>query len=223
MGVDFSIGENMSEVLDGLLLGDGGVYAAKETHNAYYRQTCKYKEYLEEVQHLLIMEGVTFGDSPFYFRGNGYNTWKLTSKSIPYLTEQRKRWYIDGVKRLPNDIQLTPTSMLHWYIGDGSLFPKRGCLNTIEFAAHSFSFEEREVLKSQIQDIGLSSGNWKNGIIVIHKRSIFDFIDYIGECPSPCYQYKWDADKYDYRYPYTYAERKTKRLEKLKRKALNES
>jgi len=205
-------------VLDGLLLGDGGLYAAKDTHNAYFRQVCKHRDYLEIIRQLLELEDVEFGNDPFYFRGEGYNTWTLTSRTSPELSYHRRRWYPSKIKMIPLDINLSPVTTMHWYCGDGSLCPKRGCLSTIEFAAHAFTFDERERLKDQLRSIGFSAGNWKSGQIVIHKRSIPDFISYIGECPTSSFLYKWNYQQYRLEYPYTYAYRKA---QKLKREALN--
>lgn len=34
--------------------------------------------------------------------------------------EQRKRWYPKGLKRVPEDVDLSPRSLAHWFAGDGT-------------------------------------------------------------------------------------------------------
>jgi hypothetical protein len=33
----------------------------------------------------------------------------------------RKKWYPNDLKTIPRDLKITPTILLHWYLGDGSL------------------------------------------------------------------------------------------------------
>lgn len=198
--------------LNGLLLSDCGIYRAKETHAAYYRQVCKYKEYLEYIYNIL-KEYIPFSDTPFSYRET-HGTWQLTSRNHDILTKKRELWYPNGKKIVPSSLVLDELSLCHWYIGDGCMASKNGCHAGLEFAAHSFSLEDRVFLAKQVQDLGFSSTAWKSGVNIIHKKSIVEFLQYLGSCPVSCYEYKWNTERFSFRYPYTYAYRKQKRLEK---------
>lgn len=198
--------------LNGLLLGDCGIFRAKETHNAYFRQTCHHKEYLEYIYEVL-KDYIPFKDDPFLYRVS-HDTWTLTSRNSEYLTEKRELWYPTGTKIVPRSLVLDQVSLCQWYICDGCMSSKRGCHSGLEIASHAFSLDDRQFLVDQIKGFGLSSTAWKSGVNIIHKKSIVDFLKYIGPCPVSCYAYKWDVDRFSFKYPYTYSYRKQKRLEK---------
>jgi hypothetical protein len=198
--------------LNGLLLGDCGIFRAKETHNAYFRQTCHHKEYLEHIYENL-KEDIPFSDSPFLYRST-HDTWTLTSRNSEYLTSKRVLWYPEGIKIVPSSLILDKDALCNWYLGDGCLASKRGCHAGIELASHAFSLEDRQFLVAQLRELGFSSTAWKSGVNIIHKKSIVDFLTYLGSCPVKCYEYKWDIERFSFKYPYTYAYRKQKRLEK---------
>jgi hypothetical protein len=41
----------------------------------------------------------------------------------------------------------------------------------------------------------------KKGLICISKKSIHEFLNYIGECPVSCYQYKWETSRFTFKQP----------------------
>lgn len=198
--------------LNGLLLGDCGIFRAKETHNAYFRQTCHHKEYLEYVFNIL-KDYIPFKDDPFVYRST-HDTWTLTSRNSEYLTSKRVLWYPEGVKIVPKTLVLDKDTLREYYMSDGCLASKRGCHAGIELASHAFSLEDRQFIVAQIQALGFSSTAWKSGVNIIHKKSIVDFLEYISPCPLICYGYKWDTTRFSFKYPYSYSYRKQKRLEK---------
>lgn len=186
----------MKELIDGLLLGDGSL--DKRAKNARYRHSCKYKEYIEYVIKELSKFGV-FTET-IYDKDNGYNTGRVFqcySKIHNELTIHYKRWYNNKKKILPSDLILTPLNLLHWYIGDGGFDSDKGYLRQISIAAHSFSFEEREILCNKLRNFDLKVSNTKNGKINITKKSIPLFLSIIGKCPVECYQYKFDTSIYN--------------------------
>lgn len=184
----------MKELIDGLLLGDGSL--DKRAKNARYRHSCKHKEYIEFIINELSKFNVI--TSTIYDKDNGYGTgrvYQCYSKISTELTINYLRWYNDKKKVLPDDIELTKLSLLHWYIGDGCLDIDKGYLRQINIAAHSFTFEEREILCSKLTDLGFKVSNTKNGKINICKSSVLSFLSYIGECPVECYKYKFNISE----------------------------
>ena len=106
------------------------------------------------------------------FRGNGYyvniHPTKTIIKGVEYplicfitesslnLSIELSRWY-GLVKEVPWDFELTPTSLLHWFMGDGSFG------NEIVFYTNGFHWNEVEFLACQIrQKIGVKAKiNWR--------------------------------------------------------------
>ena len=186
----------MKELIDGLLLGDGSL--DKRAKNARYRHSCKHKEYIEYVIKQLHEFGV-FTET-IYDKDNGYKTGRVFqcySKVHNDLTKHYERWYKNKKKVLPPDLKLTPLVLLHWYIGDGGFDSDKGYLRQISIAAHSFSFNEREILCEKLREFGLKVSNTKKGKKNITKKSIPLFLSIIGECPVDCYQYKFDTSIYN--------------------------
>lgn len=186
----------MKDLIDGLLLGDGSM--CKRAKNARYRHSCKHIEYLKFVITALQKYGVEI--PTIYDKDNGYGTgriFQIQSRVSVQLTEHYSRWYSEKKKVVPEDVSLTPLTILHWYIGDGWLDTDKGYLRQIGLATHSFSPLEREVLCSKLIELGLKAANRPDGRINICKSSVFDFLEYIGECPVECYKYKFDVLKYN--------------------------
>ena len=186
----------MLELIDGLLLGDGSL--DKRAKNARYRHTCKHKEYIE----FIIKELSNFDIiiNTIYDKDNGYNTGRIFqcySKVHNELTVHYNRWYNNRKKIVPIDLELTPLILLHWYIGDGGFDSNKGYLRQISICAHSFTFNEREILCDKLRNYDLKVLNTKNGRINISKKSIPKFLSIIGECPVKCYQYKFDTSIYN--------------------------
>ncbi|MFX0066573.1 MAG: hypothetical protein ACFFC7_30820 [Candidatus Hermodarchaeota archaeon] len=68
----------------------------------------------------------------------------LRTESSLNLRREQLRWY--GLfKGIPWDFELTPTSLLHWFMGDGSFG------NEISFSTHCFHWNEVELLACQLR------------------------------------------------------------------------
>lgn len=188
-----------NEILDGLLLGDGCLI--KRNLNARYSHSCKHKEYLEWLQRYFEDNGISVTPK-IYQKNEGRGIYyQIQSRVNPILTTQYERWYLNKKKTVPQDIELTPLSVLHWYIGDGGLDSDKGYLRQISLAAHSFSYNERQILVDKLNRLGFKASNRKNGLICIAKSSISSFLNWIGASPVESYNYKWDINKYQSKQP----------------------
>ena len=133
--------------------------------------------------------------------GTGIN-YQIYSRNHDFFKHNYNRWYDkNGKKHIPHDLILTPIVLTHWYIGDGGFDSDKGYLRQIQIAAHSFSYEERDHLVNLLKSLGFNASNRKKGIICISKKSVQDFLEYIGPCPVVCYQYKWDISKFTSKQP----------------------
>jgi hypothetical protein len=109
----------------------------------------------------------------------------------------RKKWYPDGIKIIPNDLILTRTICLYWYIGDGGLIQNYKNETTSELILNTNSFSSQEIdniLLPQMILYNAYKRPKKNGyVIVIPRKSINLFFDFIGECPIDEYKHKWNV------------------------------
>ncbi|MFX1253871.1 MAG: hypothetical protein ACFFCZ_19830 [Promethearchaeota archaeon] len=144
------------------------------------------------------------------FRGNGYyvstrpTKWVdengvehpqilLQTESSLNLYIELLRWY-GIVKGVPWDFELTPTSLLHWFMGDGSFG------NEISFSTHCFHWNEVEFLACQLrQKIGIKARiDWRPShpdrptnpnrhwmiILPVDPASKTRFLDYLSLAPG---------------------------------------
>lgn len=133
-------------LIDGLLLGDASI-----TRYGYLSlpQTDARRGWLEHAAERLAVFGVhsrivskKLPDRVSYIDGHRVNAKESSFLYTPCYVElkaQRMRWYPDGVKRVPEDVVMTPLGLAYWFCGDGT-GNKNGSLC---FCTNSFS--EREV------------------------------------------------------------------------------
>jgi len=113
------------ELLDGLLLGDGSII--KQGMFMMHQKQSRVG-WLEQVQRLFALTGCGSTIKPLKEKSSvieGREVVQAPSSHIytPQYVEikkQRKRWYPEGVKKLPPDVHVTPFSVAHWFSGDGS-------------------------------------------------------------------------------------------------------
>lgn len=120
----------LHELIDGLLLGDGHLEASRWGARLTLGQTEAHLPWLRQVQRELEQYGVvatirshthsgwmTIGQKRFRRR----KTYVLRTALLGFLKSEHARWYLQYVKRVPRDVRLTPTSIAHWYFGDGTV------------------------------------------------------------------------------------------------------
>jgi len=185
---------------------DGSLTKPKSLNsNSCYQHTDKHKNYIEWLRQQFIDESLECGKiyEKEYKKLNA-KAYCFSTRRYPCLTEQYYRWYSDSKKIIPDDLKLTPTVVLHWYIGDGSLIKPSKGKPFIHFATNCFTFEEVNFLVDQLNELGLKAylrtgteyrTKRKFPYIVLSVKSTLDFFDFIGSCPEPIkqdYNYKWE-------------------------------
>jgi len=92
-------------------------------------QTARHKGWIEQVRVLLddyglpVHVGLTKAGR-VCIRGKTYQRapgLSLRTTRSEFLGTQRARWYPAGKKRIPIDVSLSPTTLAHWYFGDGTV------------------------------------------------------------------------------------------------------
>jgi DNA-binding XRE family transcriptional regulator len=151
------------EVINGTLLGDASICVHLNKYY-HYSLTAKSKEFLEWVSKIFSSFGIptyiTLSNKITYVYSLGFY---INARGIGELMKLREKWYtkIDGktVKIVPKELELTPTTLLFWYLGDGSLIRRRDNninVPTIVLATNGFSKEDVEFLQKKLKELGLN-------------------------------------------------------------------
>jgi predicted DNA-binding protein YlxM (UPF0122 family) len=187
------------EWINGELLGDGCVYSIN-SYSATFQYGSKYLEYIQYVSDTLKSFGIEQAgkiNKRYHEKSNSYS-YPYSSRRYVGLLPIRERWYPNGKKIIPRDIELTSLICRQWYIGDGSLSHpkfkgKKQGNPYIRLATEGFLIEDVKWLITELKKINFKV-TWQpnNNGIRISPYSTKDFLNYIGICPVKCYQYKFD-------------------------------
>lgn len=139
------------EILNGLMLGDGGLEKHKNCMNPSLRITRVYTdlEYLlynaEVFQNYLTSKSITECYETYDKRtGKKYFSSRLRTKCSEDFLPFYKKWYPEGKKIIPKDLELTPLTIAIWIADDGHISNpgQRKNLLNLKFSTHGFSEDE---------------------------------------------------------------------------------
>lgn len=180
-------------IVDGLLLGDGQI---DKKGLLRLEQSNKRHCWLEDVNNKIISLGgyskiitipprimVIEGRSVFKKEGS-----LLYTPAYVEIQEQRKRWYPEGIKRIPKDLELSPLTLAYWFAGDGT-YTKMGMLT---FCTNGFVKEDTQYLIELISNLGIEAnirktsrkGQYTIGIFkILEAIKLKDIIEpFLPEC-----------------------------------------
>ncbi len=188
--LDYSISHLSKETLeniDGFLLGDGHI----SPNNPHLTWSLKYKDFSDYTLNTFSCYD-TISQYAFFknkkLKNGGRWQYHGRSKTHPDLKKQRKRWYPDGLKIVPEDVIITPKSVLFWYLGDGGL---RGV--NIELCTDCFDERGLDILIEKLQKVEICATKHKRSRLRIRLGSIRNFFNLIGwKSPVKCYNYKFN-------------------------------
>ena len=186
--------ENIIEAIDGFLLGDGGINDSTNSGQiARFQCGVQYKEFAQYMMSFfeVYSSSVTPYSSSSMSSGICYNG---RTFSHPDIYNQHQRWYVNEnhKKQPPDDVRITPLSVMLWYLGDGSLVKTKDSV-TIRLSTDSFTKKKNEMLVLKLRDNGIKSKVNSDNRIRIDNNSIPAFFGFIGRSsPVGCYQYKFD-------------------------------
>jgi len=182
--------DELCEFLDGLLLGDGNIHPRHA--GAAYQHRDSNIEYLEWLSGKLEEFGLERSGKIYEYEQRGLPDGHYKTKDYIELNEFYRRWYDDGGKKtIPEDLDLTPTVLMNWYVGDGSL-KETAYLSVIKKQLR----EGLSLLTEKLEEVGIESTINSLGIRVRNK-SLDHFFEYIlsdGVEIPPCYEYKFPRD-----------------------------
>ena len=201
------LNEKQKDYLYGALLGDGCLAKSKRNLNSQFTYTSKSFQHVEFVskpfEKILYKEGIKY-TTYFDKRTNKtYERYVFRTVTDIGFENERKIWYPDGTKHIPNGLKLNPLICLIWYIGDGGIYTNKNS-QCIKLSTYCFDKEEQsDILIPQLKQFNaslmkaaLSSKGIQQYLIYIPRLKIMDFLDYIGECPFDDYLYKWNYKEY---------------------------
>ena len=192
---------NIQSVIDGCLLGDGCLELNKNGKNASFRYISSSKQHVEFVhsyfKEYCTEDGQKIKRSEYFDKRTNktYVHYYFRTKCLPIFTEQHNRYYKNGIKIIPNDLNIDKTVLLFWYIGDGELESKYGyvklhtnCFNKTEvdtLCYKLFKFNAKPLKKTDNQFL-----------VTIPRNNVKKFLNLIGECPFEDYKHKWKFVEY---------------------------
>jgi hypothetical protein len=204
--------DNIYDILNGEMLGDGHLH--KSYKQADFRESFGFdkKEWAIYLFDMFVKNNISMCGNKIYKKapsGKSKNiTWGFSTLKAVELGELHNKWYKKNdeydlnkkqsfnnrkyIKIVPNDLILKPKALLHWFIGDGSMYERSGAV----FYTQGFTWNEVEFLRYRLkEDVGLYSVHYKSNIIYLPKREYFKLLEIIGQCPVECYKYKWKEFK----------------------------
>lgn len=203
------------EAFDGVMLGDGGLILPVRGIRAHFHMTLSGKPEAELIDYLRSVAGsledlgvqVSLGYPKVISsvsHGKPYNSCILLTLSSNFLTDQYHRWYRrlapkwDIRKEAPEDLMLTPTSLAHWFMGDGGSSLKSTGGIYVALATHGFNTDSVGRLEHQLSSMGVSTGRSHDrrtrrgsGIVItVRQESVNYFMETIEPYIVRPYKYK---------------------------------
>jgi DNA polymerase I-like protein with 3'-5' exonuclease and polymerase domains/uracil-DNA glycosylase len=151
------ITSRLCEYITGGLLGDGSLSCHGRPF--FYSQNCNLGWISAQrrfLQSLFVRCGQTKGgfESRIGAQVNWKKRYRVHTASLAALSEFRKKWYPEGRKVVPSDIQLTPLTLAVWFMDDGWAFRKRGRIAG-GFATQGFKSEDVLRLAAILMRMGI--------------------------------------------------------------------
>jgi len=208
------ISKEQKEVIAGILMGDGTVSAFGENSNPKLSCGMINKEYLEYLNEEVFP---ILGNKVFLKRsGEEQATWHRESGFRPGADASKYQdifawytrnhpgldefadWYSSGEKVFPNDLEMTPLVMKHWFVGDGHFETNEYSIGRVSIST-SNELNNKSKIGRYFTSIGFDDFYWKtserqdgtkSGSINFSTELTEDIFDYMGE-PLPGFEYKW--------------------------------
>jgi hypothetical protein len=197
------------EVIEGCLLGDGFLCKWNKKNDNSFPYFAKRNKYYD---HIIYVSRILFGnkwkertkENDEKSLGKRHVVFTLRSLSNKLLQSFYKRWYPEWnnyKKVIPDDIDITPTLLLHWFLDDGNSYQRRKNSSTkqivITLCSECFNKDDQQMIVEKINYIfglvcTLKKVNYGTGYqIRIPQSQASLFYDIIGPCPVPSMKYKW--------------------------------
>lgn len=129
---------------------------------------------------------------------NAKDTHTLYTVAMPFFTELRDRWYVNGKKVIPYDIEMDEEMFKLWVLSDGRISWRTNSKDSHHYEiACSRSKDRADFLENLVEEVGLEAAHY--GRELAFRTGYNDDIrEMLGE-PIEGYEYKWaeTRDEYD--------------------------
>lgn len=150
--------EIQRQILEGHLLGDGSLTRPLNNNScSLFRVTRKTedKNYLmwsvKHFENFIYETGVVDRDRFDTRTQKTYYCSEFHTKSLPIFTEYYNKWYPDGKKAIPKDLELTPLMLAVWLADDGTFTIEQSKYLSIKIATNSFSYKSIKSIINQLK------------------------------------------------------------------------
>lgn len=205
--------EEQEEVIAGTLMGDGCVsHTDKNPALSCLMINQRFLEHLDEMLGVFstgVRLARTAEESAEENRERGFrpnadaedysDQYQLDTRNLEQL-HKYEDWYSSGEKVWPEDLELTPTVLKYWYVGDGSYQVGENQVRGNIVLSLNNEREHKDKIESYFHDgPGVTVDRWReyeapNGRIdcaaVFHADTSEQLFDYMGS-PLPGFGYKW--------------------------------
>ena len=190
----------MLEVINGTLLGDAHI--EKGVGRFIFSQV--------DFEYARLKE-LSLASLRPYHRTRKAKDWNYASRPayvvacpISYWSkQQRKRWYPNGKKRAPHNLELTDLMLAVWYMDDGSFLRARKTTHNPTSRIHAIGYNktDRNFLSKLLTDYGIDNNLDKYGNLRISTKGTHVLMQRIGRFVPPSMRYKItkDAPSFDIR------------------------
>jgi len=188
--INGGLSDNGTEIITGEMLGDGCI-VSKSPHSARFEYGVSDESHRDWLTDMLREE--SFDLHIFETMQNKWKNsirYRITTLSYSCLRDIYETWYTgpslkytsgdNPSKRVPSEIKLTPTTILHWWLGDGSISHNA---NQVRIATNGFTDDDRDILIEALSSTDIEAVAWKNGNIGIKAGSRDRFFDYMADPP----------------------------------------
>ncbi len=197
------------EIVVGLLMGDGCIQKAHKNPRLVVNMVSpNYLQYLDDIfgsRSTGVTLRRTAEENAKQNRDSGCNKdakaenysdlYYWQTRNLPELSKFTE-WYETGEKVWPDDIELTPITLKHWYCGDGH-YNNSFTQNCIKISM-SNEVENTEKVDKMFKRSGLpvpsnynTSGDMCDAQFTVSQSR--ELLDYMGES-LPDFEYKWPKD-----------------------------
>ena len=184
--------DQLMRKLDGWMLGDGNLtFTGRQAH---FQLSSKHEMYADFVRRQFESELIECKKYEVFDKTYRKTAWKLRSLNTIELEREYRRWYIDGKKRIPNDLKLTSDAFKVWIMDDGTLDRKAGHMR---MCTNGFSPEECEFLADlvnrflDVDCVHVCERGKNTTRLYIPKVAVHTLLAKIGSCDVNCFTYKW--------------------------------
>jgi hypothetical protein len=202
----FQLTDEVKNYVDGLVLGDGHIFQ-KNKWSARYDQgfSARFRGWAFRILqdfHKFGIEGsfleTVTKDTIIKKTGQHLKSFlciMLYTKFYETFTFFRKRWYVNGIKVIPRDIELTPQLLANFHMGDGEHDLATG---RVAFSVNSFCAHDVKFLVKKLQDtLGVEAKVYPNRgqdnqpRIKLSRKDSEIFLSYTKLFKVSCFNYKW--------------------------------